>query len=357
MFLRTTTSILCCDVDVGALALNAIGFLEGRRFIFNGILFPEHLGNLNRAIYEILNLAIGKTDTSNFNALGSSTLCNFNGRILLVGKRLSYDQEDNMKNFIVKLSMEGRTIDIGRILIKSQRYISPVIGYAESIKGSRVGKNVNDDGVIVLGMSYCYGGSVKKVYIGIVADGVTSLGKGYFASSEAIKIFISTFLSKVFLDQDIDNYIVLEAYRKTAKALANINMEKKAKTATTFTATIYPVIGKLQIVHVGDTRAYLFTKNRLVQLTKDDKIPGTSVITKSIGIDISEPQITYTDFGIGDIAILTSDGIYEIVSEEKLKSILIMFKDPKLIVEKVIDVVRTKRGIDDASIGVIKRII
>ncbi|HEX2506877.1 MAG TPA: Stp1/IreP family PP2C-type Ser/Thr phosphatase [Miltoncostaeaceae bacterium] len=114
----------------------------------------------------------------------------------------------------------------------------------------------------------------------------------------------------------------------------------KSGMGTTFTAAMLED-GRLDVVHVGDSRAYLWRDGRLRQLTEDHSVvaelvrrgsispedaethPHRNVITRALG---AEPEVAVDTFSEylrdGDVVLLCSDGLSSYVSEEDITTAL-----------------------------------
>ena len=114
----------------------------------------------------------------------------------------------------------------------------------------------------------------------------------------------------------------------------------KSGMGTTFTAAMLED-GRLDVVHVGDSRAYLWRDGKLRQLTEDHSVvaelvrrgsispedaehhPHRNVITRALG---AEPEVTVDTFSEylrdGDVVMLCSDGLSSYVSEEDIAAAL-----------------------------------
>jgi protein phosphatase len=115
---------------------------------------------------------------------------------------------------------------------------------------------------------------------------------------------------------------------------------EKSGMGTTFTAAMLED-GRLDVVHVGDSRAYLWRDGRLRQLTEDHSVvaelvrrgsispedaethPHRNVITRALG---AEPEVAVDTFSEylrdGDVVLLCSDGLSSYVSEEDIAAAL-----------------------------------
>lgn len=108
----------------------------------------------------------------------------------------------------------------------------------------------------------------------------------------------------------------------------------------------------LLTAHVGDSRAYRYRKKQLAQLTKDHSLAEemvrqgllteeealysapSNVLTRALGVrqDVSE-EIIYHSVEPGDLFLLCSDGLYNMVEEEEM---LRIFSKTKLSLEEKI---------------------
>jgi serine/threonine protein phosphatase PrpC len=355
---KTTTSSLECVGDTGALAINAVGFLEGSSFLFNSVVLPHSPGVIGESLRTVFKLLTSRS----IGGLGNlddevSIVYRLNNEIGVIGRGLTYDQVPLGRGVVYNIYIAGGFTRVGNIYINVRNIISPFIGYAGSIKGLKANKVANDDSILLMGISYCYGSRVNRVLIGVVADGVTSLGRGYYASSEAIKFFTEGITRYVYLEGDLTPEAVHGIYRETAEYVLKLNLANNSSTATTFTAIVYPVIGRAIFVHVGDTRVYYYSGGELRRLTQDDKVEGTSALTKAIGIRVDEPSMGSIDFSVGDALTFLSDGVYNVVSENEIREILGKTKNPYTVVRSILSMCESRRVRDDASIGVVKRLM
>ena len=111
---------------------------------------------------------------------------------------------------------------------------------------------------------------------------------------------------------------------------------------TTVTAALVAAEpGKVVIGHVGDSRAYLYRDGTLAQLTTDHSLvvelvesgiltpeeaerhPQRSAITRAVG---TEPTVEVDAFTVdaepGDLYLICSDGLTDMLTEEELEDVL-----------------------------------
>ena len=78
----------------------------------------------------------------------------------------------------------------------------------------------------------------------------------------------------------------------------------------------------LHLAHVGDSRCYVLNNRNLMQLTKDENVPGyQNVLTQALGSK-EKLKIQTKDFQLtsGDVVFLCTDGVYNEIGDEYLKN-------------------------------------
>ena len=78
----------------------------------------------------------------------------------------------------------------------------------------------------------------------------------------------------------------------------------------------------LHLAHVGDSRCYVLNNRNLMQLTKDENVPGyQNVLTQALGSK-EKRKIQTKDFQLtsGDVVFLCTDGVYNEIGDEYLKN-------------------------------------
>jgi protein phosphatase len=141
---------------------------------------------------------------------------------------------------------------------------------------------------------------------------------------------------------------------------------------TTLTAAV-ALEGAIHLVHVGDSRAYLFRDGRLRQLTEDHTVvqrlvdegritreeaeihPQRSILTRALGVD---REITVDESTIkvrrGDRLLLCSDGLSGMVPEEEIQRILAEHDDPQAASDALVEAANSAGGQDNITAVVIE---
>lgn len=140
---------------------------------------------------------------------------------------------------------------------------------------------------------------------------------------------------------------------------------------TTMTACV--VKGEqLAIAHVGDSRAYLLHAGKLQQITRDhswvaDMIeqgkltpsearvhPNRSVITRALGSDpYMQPDLYEITASEGDRLLLCSDGLYGMVEDGDIQSIMARVRDPQRCAAALVREAIAAGGADNITVIVV----
>ena len=130
----------------------------------------------------------------------------------------------------------------------------------------------------------------------------------------------------------------------------------------------------LLVAHVGDSRAYRFRDGKLQQLTHDHSLlqelidggmmspaeakrsPGRGVLTRSLGVDASV-EVDVETFAVtaGDIVLLCSDGLTEMVGDEEVCGLLAAdWTGLDGLAKSLIDAALAGGGRDNVSIALMR---
>ena len=167
-------------------------------------------------------------------------------------------------------------------------------------------RNKNEDSVFPF-----KSGSGKPVFKAAVCDGLGGHVKGDIAS----KIAVSN------MESNSSNLVETINSANTEILQYQDKNKESSGMGTTMTAISIDLNGLMEIGHVGDTRCYVFSDRKLLQLTQDHNVPGfQNILEKALGSN-EELQIEHKDFQLknGDVVLLCSDGLYNEFSDEYLK--------------------------------------
>ncbi len=212
----------------------------------------------------------------------------------------------------------------------------------------------------------------------VVADGMGGQAAGEVASRTAIQVLMNLTLKapKWTLKLDDDEAKELMAQGINFYKKIDYKLSERAKTepglsgmGTTMTGT-YSVGKNLFIVHVGDSRAYLFRDAKLYQMTRDQTVAQALADTGQISeTDISKhplrhmltnamgsrdgdvvAEIQQLKLADGDRVLLCSDGLYEMVSNEAIADILMRIPASADACQKLVELALENGGKDNVTV-------
>ncbi len=232
---------------------------------------------------------------------------------------------------------------------------------------------VSDQGKVRSSNEDSYAANLKN-RIFLVADGMGGHAAGEIASQIAAATFEE--VTAVNLSAGMPPEEILRSAAQEANSRIYQAQRMKAEFAgmgSTLTAlSIHD--GKYYIVHVGDSRAYLLRDGVLHQVTRDHSLvwqlyesgvlkkdelsshPQKNLITRSIGphpqveIDLEEGEAHE-----GDIYLLCSDGLTDMVTDENICRILSRPElTPKQLGEALVEAANIRGGADNITVVVVR---
>lgn len=188
----------------------------------------------------------------------------------------------------------------------------------------------------------------------VVADGMGGHRSGEVASAMAIKAIVEYYRESMgqtngeeVVEDDgtprpMDEFRLIRAIQEANKAVfrAASDSELYRGMGTTIVSGFFTDRG-VYLAHIGDSRAYRFRDGKLEQRTEDHSLaneyvrmgilqaedvehfPYKNVITRACGLtDDVEVDVTFGEVEPGDLYILCSDGLTDMVPDRQLSEIL-----------------------------------
>jgi serine/threonine protein phosphatase PrpC len=194
-------------------------------------------------------------------------------------------------------------------------------------------RECNEDSAVCLerGGDYCF----------VVADGLGGHGKGEVASRKLVEVFAREFEAADAADT--------ETFLRTAfdAAQAEIMAEQRASGARfdmKTTAVALVVIGeKCRFGHIGDSRLYMFSRNKVKTRTLDHSVsqmlvmarelrekdiakhPDRNRLLRVVGVEWDSPKYDLSDeYALADCQafLLCTDGFWELITDKQMSAFL-----------------------------------
>ena len=205
-----------------------------------------------------------------------------------------------------------------------------------------------------------------------VADGMGGHVGGEVAAQVAVDA-----LSQVFSREPTKDGLQ-EAFSKANEAVwqESQNHEELRGMGTTLTAValVGDAEGRdvLALANVGDSRAYLFSDQRLVQVTADHSLaeermrhgeiseeeaavhPQRHILTRALGISTEvETDMWELQLRSGDRILLCSDGLSNELSNEQIADVLTTEPDPEAAAHQLVELANEHGGSDNITVIVV----
>ncbi len=224
----------------------------------------------------------------------------------------------------------------------------------------------------MMNQDYCFTsdsaiGNLPNLYI--VSDGMGGHKAGDYASRRTVERVVASALRDT---ADDPVKILKDAIKRANEILvleSRDDEDKRGMGTTIVAATI--VNGKMHVANVGDSRLYIINEN-ICQITRDHSYveemvrrgqldPQAArnhsekhVITKAVGAEWTvEPDFFEVELKKDDMVLLCSDGLTNMVTDERIYEIVSELKEPKKIVKQLVDEANFNGGSDNITVVVV----
>jgi serine/threonine protein phosphatase PrpC len=204
-------------------------------------------------------------------------------------------------------------------------------------------------------------GTAHHSFVTAVADGMGGHVGGEVASQVAIETAA-----------DVEGDAVTRALAANLALIDTVRHRPRlAGMGTTLTIAVFSD-DEVDIGHIGDSRAYLYRKGELSQITRDHSLvaemmeagdltpedaamhPYRSVITRALGldhsVDVDRFQIHLRD---GDRLLLCTDGLTSMIEDDGISRILHANSNPAEAVSALVEAANAAGGFDNTSVVVV----
>jgi protein phosphatase len=226
--------------------------------------------------------------------------------------------------------------------------------------------------------NYCYAEPesdeqfAKKGRLAVVADGMGGYEGGALASGIAVEVIRSKYLNS---ELNAPEDALVDALVSAHVAIRNAAREspEDSRMGTTCTAAVLHN-NQLFYVHVGDSRLYMVRDSQISRVTRDQTMieklveegiltreqakthPDRHVLMSALGVgeevpaELPENPIPLHD---GDILLLCSDGLHDLVSDEEILQAVLQ-DIPEAACHKLVDQAKARGGYDNITVQIVK---
>lgn len=207
-----------------------------------------------------------------------------------------------------------------------------------------------------------------------VADGIGGASGGAIASSLAVNTLVTEYYnaeSSAGITESLKNAFLKANQAVMARGQDDRNLQGMG---TTMTAVVM-VDNKMYYAHVGDSRGYIISENKISQFTQDHSYVGNlvragiitkeealthpkrNVITRAIGIssdlDVDVSQY-YKILKKGQYVLLCSDGLFNVVSDQEILNVVSTIQTPVKSCNKLLEIANARGGPDNITVLIAK---
>lgn len=208
----------------------------------------------------------------------------------------------------------------------------------------------------------------------VVADGMGGHAAGEVASEMAVQI-IARGLDGILGRSDAEaSQMMRTAIIQSNAQIYQRTMNEPEKRGMGTTATAMVVNGNRYILgQVGDSRAYLYRAENLVQVTKDHSYvqeqvdagnltpeqarthPYSNVITRCVGANADVvPDIYLGTIETDDLILLASDGLTGMLEDQDLHDIISTGDPPARLVDNLVSEGNRRGGLDNITVIIVR---
>ena len=212
-------------------------------------------------------------------------------------------------------------------------------------------------------------GNLDNLYV--VCDGLGGHNAGEYASSTAAENFFD-FVE--FSESRMPLSIFKEAVIKTNRAVYEAGQEPAYQGMATTLVAVTVVDDTAYVVNVGDSRAYVIGPDDITQITWDHSYVAelvregqisrdearfhkkNNIITRAIGAEMTvKPDFFQVVLEEDEVLLICTDGLYNMVSDMTIKSIVNSRNSLKAKAQRLIDLANEAGGKDNIAVVLITK--
>jgi protein phosphatase len=207
----------------------------------------------------------------------------------------------------------------------------------------------------------------------VICDGMGGHAGGQVASELAVHVVSNALRSVRSQDWDNEDHLVEEV--KNAVFGANDHILSRARVDPELSDMGTTIVGcaftnqRVVTCNVGDSRIYRIADNSITQISEDHSLVAeriraglmdpdsaeasllSNIITRALGMEHVTVDITVEDLVAGDIYLLCTDGLCDLVSEEEMLSLVCGAASLEQACMALADLANQRGGIDNITVG------
>lgn len=227
-----------------------------------------------------------------------------------------------------------------------------------------------------INQDYYYTSETEKFSLFVLADGMGGYTGGEIASKLATESVVE-YINKNFDNNNENKEIIQNLINQAIEYANKIVYEKaKSKEELEFMGTTLEVCliykDRAYIGHIGDSRIYRIRQGIMRKLTvdhsyvqtlvKDGTItkeeaahhPRKNMLMKALGCEnLCEPDVMVKGFQEGDVILICSDGLTNMLEEEEIHKLVI--ESNENIADDLIQFAKARGGIDNITVIILKK--
>ena len=231
-------------------------------------------------------------------------------------------------------------------------------------------RELNEDALCALTLVFEQGPEQQNVGLFALADGMGGYAHGEHASAGVVRSISRALLRQLIapaIGGEQSGAPLHEVMRDAVVSAHEQLVHDYPGAGTTLTIAL-ALDDSLALAHVGDSRAYLFRKGELRQLTRDHSLvarlvemgqqseeeaefdPRRNVLYRALGQgEALEVDFQFQELTPGDRLLLCSDGLWGQVDKHEIARVLGENDDPFAACEELIDLANDAGGPDNIS--------
>lgn len=214
--------------------------------------------------------------------------------------------------------------------------------------------------------------AIPEFGIFMVADGMGGHSDGELASATVVRISANRLLSQVYFPfmskTEMSERVPITEALDEAYQLAHRTLMDDVPTGGTTLSTVVLIGNLAHIAHVGDSRIYIITEDKIEKISRDhsyvqrlieleelapdqaENHPQKSVLYRALGLsDALEVDTLTRRMTSGSYILICSDGLWGLVSDEEIRSIVLRYP-PQQACDTLVSLANQRGGNDNITV-------